>query len=90
MSNLEGIRTFIGKIAYVGSVPDSILDAIERSGLSITASGDGIIYTTHEAVEEYISMNDAQSKTYKFLEEVFNELNGMTGEECVSEIVFTD
>ena len=95
MSNLEGIRTSIGKIAYVGSVPGSMLDAIERSELSITASGDGIIYTTHEAVEEYLSMyaeytsrmNDTQNKTYNFLEEVFNEL---TGEKCVDEIAFTD
>jgi hypothetical protein len=43
-----------GKTAYVASTPTSILDAMERSPLSLTTSGDGLVVVTYDSVEEFL------------------------------------
>jgi hypothetical protein len=42
-----------GKSAYVAGTPAEILDALERSPISLTTTGDGLVIATYDAIEEF-------------------------------------
>lgn len=85
-----------GKAAYVPDVGPEMLDLIEKSNLSISMTGDGLVATTHEALEEHISeqaeinfkLNAKAKICEEFLEKVFNEINAKAGSDSVGEIIF--
>jgi hypothetical protein len=47
-----------GKTAYVPGVGDAMLDELEKCGLSICMTGEGMFLTTYEAIEEFIEDHD--------------------------------
>lgn len=73
-----------GRTAYVDSVGAEMLDAIERSRLSIAMIGDGLVCTTHEALEEYLSeqeempSNLRNAKVEVFLQKAFDDINRLS------------
>jgi hypothetical protein len=47
-------RISYGKTAYVGSCGDHMLDAIEACGLSINMTGDGLVLSDYDSLEEFL------------------------------------
>ena len=48
-----------GRVCYVANVGAELLDMIEKSGLSITMTGDGLIATTMDALTEHAFLRRA-------------------------------
>ena len=49
-----------GRVCYITDVGAELLDLIEKSGLSITMTGDGLIATTMDALNEHIYLRTEQ------------------------------
>ena len=73
-----------GKTAYVAGTPAEILDALERSPLSLTTSGDGLVIATYDAVEEFLkdyednyleNSKEFYKDIYTFLKEAIQAIN---------------
>jgi hypothetical protein len=66
-------RISFGRTAYVGRCGSKMLDAIEHSGLRLNGTGDGLVFTGYEELEELV--NDltataiANSETLMFLKD---------------------
>jgi hypothetical protein len=81
MSNLH---ISFGKTAYVAGTPASILDAMERSPLSLTTSGDGLVVVTYDSVEGFLkdyednyleNSKEFYKKIYTFLKEAIQAID---------------
>ena len=79
------MRTFIGKIAYVRCVGACMMDNLERCGLSISASGDGVLYVDYEDLCDYLDGSNGEIET--FLTDVYNDIQN--SHERVCEIAFS-
>lgn len=45
-----------GRVCYVTEVGAELLDLIEKSGLPLSMTGDGLVATTHEALNEHLAV----------------------------------
>lgn len=79
-----------GNTAYVAGCTASTLDAIERSGLSITMTGESLVATTYEALTEYVreTPEEKQNDTWQFLKLARNNINTYKRRRRVGEIIF--
>ena len=79
-----------GNTAYVSGCGDSMIDAIEKSGLLISMKGDGLVAMTYEALTKYIMgpKQEDQDDTYRFLDYSRNLINTYKRRRKVAEIVF--
>ena len=74
-----------------------MLDAIERSSLSLTGTGDGLVFTTYEALEDYLEKAYPQdnpelyhSDVAIFLHDTYQEINNKKDPaESIGEIIFS-
>jgi hypothetical protein len=82
-----------GKTAYVSHVGAEMVDNLERSGLSICMTGEGMILTTYEAIEEFIQDHDQivekTDKTLPYIitaKAMIDRTKGL--EDCIGDVVF--
>ena len=82
-----------GKTAYVSPCGARMLDAIEQSGLRIIGTGDGLVFTDYEDLEEFLDDLTVSamegSKTFKFLRKAYLEINNTKApEDNIGDVVF--
>ena len=87
-----------GKSAYIPGTPDSILDKMENSPLSISGTFDGTVIVTWEAIQEFIrsyeeDMAEHQKTTYEpiatFLYDTIDTINKANDSTPIGDIFFT-
>jgi hypothetical protein len=87
-----------GKSAYVPGTPDDILDNMDRSELSITATADSLVIITMESVMEYLNRYEHHMTNYEkiiakslatFLTEAITKINEANDGTPIGDIFFT-
>jgi len=93
--DIELMLVSFGKTAYVASCGDKMLDLIEKSGLSIMGTGDSLVFSGYDELEEYIEdFNNDNSEGYKdecrlFLEEAFQAIKASkANSDVIGDVVF--
>ena len=86
-----------GKTAYVSGTSREILDKMENSWISISATGNEIVVITKEAIEEYLQeyqkMNDYDKLQNRvvadFLTQALEAINNQNNDIPIGDIFFT-
>lgn len=76
-----------GRTAYVGGIGATLLDQIEKSGLSITMTGDGLVCTTSEAIQEFLDEHEGY-QVQEFLEKTYEQIKQLNANESLGDVVF--
>jgi len=88
LTSTNGTRLSFERTAVISSCGDAMLDALEKSCLSISMSGAEILSISYEELSDYLKegIADMDSECYIFIKETIENINRNC--ESVGEVVF--